>query len=171
MVWTNHGVKGIRHHPIHLHGHSFHVLKIGFGSYNQSTGEYLSENTDIHCRTQYCNQPQWKSSIAGGNDVPGLKTTKPIQKDTLMVPVGAYAVIRFKSDNPGKWFLHCHIEFHSMQGEMKQNKILKLSKMFARSRSGSKQTNSNNVNVNMLTGFPCCSPHLQSSTIAKGIFI
>ena len=120
MVWTNHGIKGIRHHPIHLHGHSFHVLKIGFGKYNQSTGQYLGENTDINCPTSYCNQPKWKNGIDGGNNVPGLKTAKPIQKDTLMVPAGAYAVIRFRSDNPGKWFLHCHIEFHSMQGEKMQ---------------------------------------------------
>ena len=117
MIWTNHGQKGAkRHHPIHLHGHTFYVLKIGFGSYNNTNGKYLRENTDIHCSTFYCNQPTWSNASYGGDNIPDLKFDRPIRKDTLMVPTGAYAVIRFKTDNPGKWFLHCHIEFHSMQG-------------------------------------------------------
>jgi len=33
-----------------------------------------------------------------------------------MVPAGGYVVINFKSDNPGFWFLHCHIEIHQLQG-------------------------------------------------------
>ena len=118
MIWTNHGTKGaIRHHPIHLHGHSFHVLKIGFGQYNQTNGKYLSENTDIHCSDSFCNQPKWSNTSYGGDNIPDLKFDRSVRKDTLMVPAGAYAVIRFKTDNPGKWFLHCHIEFHSMQGQ------------------------------------------------------
>ncbi|XP_066921710.1 uncharacterized protein [Clytia hemisphaerica] len=118
MVWTNHGDKerAKRHHPIHLHGHSFHVLKVGFGEYNSSSKLYKSPNKDIHCATEYCNQPVWSNQSFGGDDIPEMRFDRPIQKDTLMVPVGAYAVIRFKTNNPGKWFLHCHIEYHSMQG-------------------------------------------------------
>ena len=116
MVLTSHGVNGKRAHPIHLHGHSFHVLKIALGVYKEN-GHYLSQNTDISCDTDYCNQPEWKSDIEGGDDIPGLKRNNPIQKDTLMLPAGGYAVIRFRSNNPGKWFMHCHIEFHSMKGE------------------------------------------------------
>ena len=33
-----------------------------------------------------------------------------------MVPAGGYVVINFISDNPGWWFLHCHIEIHQLQG-------------------------------------------------------
>ena len=120
MVWTNHGDKSRakRHHPIHLHGHSFHVLKVGFGEYNASSGLYKSPNKDIHCSTSYCNQPEWSNKSFGGDNIPGMRFDRPIQKDTLMVPTGAYAVIRFKTNNPGKWFLHCHIEYHSMQGRL-----------------------------------------------------
>lgn len=39
-----------------------------------------------------------------------------IRKDTVMLPAGGYVVINFLSDNPGFWFLHCHIEIHQLQG-------------------------------------------------------
>lgn len=119
MVWTNHGKGATRHHPIHLHGHSFHVLKMGYGGYNSTTGQLLSQNRDIDCGgtpKNFCNNPTWKNKSWTNGNVPGLNLVNPPQKDTLMIPTGAYAVIRFRSNNPGKWFLHCHIEFHSMQG-------------------------------------------------------
>ena len=34
----------------------------------------------------------------------------------MMVPAGGYVVINFVSNNPGFWFLHCHIETHQLQG-------------------------------------------------------
>ena len=37
-------------------------------------------------------------------------------KDTVMVPYGGYVVVYFKADNPGYWFLHCHIEVHQLEG-------------------------------------------------------
>ncbi len=40
----------------------------------------------------------------------------PPKKDTVFVPVGGYVVIRFKSNNIGYWFLHCHIEVHQAEG-------------------------------------------------------
>jgi FtsP/CotA-like multicopper oxidase with cupredoxin domain len=41
----------------------------------------------------------------------------PIKKDTIIVPVGGYAVIRFFSDNIGFWFFHCHVEVHATEGK------------------------------------------------------
>ena len=38
-----------------------------------------------------------------------------IRKDTVMFPAGGYVVINFLSDNPGYWFLHCHIEVHQLE--------------------------------------------------------
>ncbi|KXN82641.1 Laccase-1 [Leucoagaricus sp. SymC.cos] len=42
----------------------------------------------------------------------------PVQRDTLNVgdTSGDYASIRFRTDNPGPWILHCHIDFHLAQG-------------------------------------------------------
>ena len=39
-----------------------------------------------------------------------------ILKDTVIVPAGGYVVVAFPADNPGYWFLHCHIEVHQLEG-------------------------------------------------------
>lgn len=116
MIWTNHGKGSDRHHPIHLHGHSFHVLKMSYGMYNKTTGLKTQNNRDIECTGDYCYNTKWSHPEWRGDDIPGLKLENVPQKDTLMIPAGAYAVIRFRSDNPGKWLMHCHIEFHAMLG-------------------------------------------------------
>ena len=38
------------------------------------------------------------------------------KKNTIIVPAGGYVAIQFISDNPGYWFLHCHIEVHQLEG-------------------------------------------------------
>ncbi|KAK0066464.1 laccase-4 [Biomphalaria pfeifferi] len=43
------------------------------------------------------------------------KTKAPL-KDSVTVPDGGYTIVRFKADNPGIWFFHCHIEFHAEIG-------------------------------------------------------
>jgi hypothetical protein len=40
----------------------------------------------------------------------------PVKKDTIVVPCGGYTTIRFFSDNPGYWLMHCHIENHHANG-------------------------------------------------------
>ncbi|RYN46516.1 hypothetical protein AA0114_g8304 [Alternaria tenuissima] len=40
----------------------------------------------------------------------------PAKRDGVVVPAFGYAVIRFKADNPGVWFFHCHIDFHLVGG-------------------------------------------------------
>nr|URA30353.1 laccase [Flammulina elastica] len=36
----------------------------------------------------------------------------PPRRDTTPVALGNLTTIRFRTDNPGPWFLHCHIDFH-----------------------------------------------------------
>ncbi|KAJ7515366.1 hypothetical protein O6H91_22G011700 [Diphasiastrum complanatum] len=40
----------------------------------------------------------------------------PPQRNTLGVPAGGWAALRFKADNPGVWFMHCHLEIHNTWG-------------------------------------------------------
>ncbi|KAF9067751.1 laccase [Rhodocollybia butyracea] len=40
----------------------------------------------------------------------------PVQRDTTPVVAGNTTTIRFVTDNPGPWFLHCHIDFHLAAG-------------------------------------------------------
>lgn len=40
----------------------------------------------------------------------------PMKRDTVLLNPNGYVVIRFRSDNPGVWQFHCHIEWHMKQG-------------------------------------------------------
>ncbi|ONH64974.1 Iron transport multicopper oxidase FET3 [Cyberlindnera fabianii] len=40
----------------------------------------------------------------------------PMIRDTINVPGRGFVVLRFKADNPGVWFFHCHTEWHAVQG-------------------------------------------------------
>ncbi len=48
--------------------------------------------------------------VLGRPDKINLKN--PPLKDTITVPANDELVIQFDADNPGKWFFHCHIEWH-----------------------------------------------------------
>ena len=106
-------------HPIHLHGHQFHVVDIQFGEYNE-LGELIRANDSIKCggtsTTTACTNPSW----ADGKDYSigrsgKISSTAP-RKDTVFVPGGGHVVVYFKSDNPGYWVLHCHNEEHMFGG-------------------------------------------------------
>ena len=108
-------------HPIHLHGHTFHVVAVGYPEYDNITGFVKKRNSDISCAdvnctkegcvNESCTRPSWKTEPM--NFTINRRT---IRKDTVMVPAGGYVVINFLSDNPGQWFLHCHKELHQLEG-------------------------------------------------------
>ena len=98
-------------HPVHLHGHSFHVAGIFYGNYNDNETLVLP-NGDITCQgNPRCTDPTWN-----GTGPIGTVTDRTIRKDTIIIPPGGYVLIRFLSDNPGYWFMHCHIEPHLLDG-------------------------------------------------------
>ncbi|PWA88972.1 laccase 7 [Artemisia annua] len=82
VVFQNTALIGIENHPMHLHGFNFYVLAQGFGNYNPAT------------------------------DTQKFNLVNPQERNTLGVPVGGWAVIRFRANNPGVWFLHCHLDVH-----------------------------------------------------------
>ena len=108
-------------HPIHLHGHSFHVVHVGYPAYNPDDGFVKEHNKDISCDdvnctkdgcdSKLCTRPKW------ANPPPLFSiNASTVRKDTVSVPAGGYVVINFISDNPGHWFLHCHIDGHLLEG-------------------------------------------------------
>ena len=98
-------------HPVHLHGHHFQVIHIGYG--NCSEDEGTCQHPDIMCAEDHCDtNVRWSD----GRTNFGSGIQEPSEKDTVIVPVGGYVVIRFRADNPGWWFLHCHIEPHQLEG-------------------------------------------------------
>ena len=114
---------GVYHnaHPIHLHGHTFHVVHVGYPEYNTTTGFVGEHSSHIHCddidctkkgcNKERCTEPRWNFKSV---DLSIHRYT--VRKDTVIVPAGGYVVINFLSDNPGYWFLHCHIEVHQLEG-------------------------------------------------------
>jgi FtsP/CotA-like multicopper oxidase with cupredoxin domain len=45
-----------------------------------------------------------------------LNRRDPVQKDTVNVPAYGELVILWQAKNPGRWFFHCHIEWHLEAG-------------------------------------------------------
>ncbi|XP_050578730.1 uncharacterized protein LOC126916710 [Bombus affinis] len=88
------------YHPFHLHGYEFRVFSMGdFGdNRNVSTAdidEVIEQHTERLQNGEYTNPPG---------------------KDTVKIPMGGYAIVRFKADNPGWWLLHCHFTWHHITG-------------------------------------------------------
>ncbi|KAK6962817.1 laccase-15-like isoform X1 [Biomphalaria glabrata] len=78
-------------HPTHLHGHGFRIVAMG----KLGSSTYAQNVTDLDL---------------SGNITRNIHKA-PI-KDTVTVPDGGYTIIRFHANNPGIWFLHCHVEYH-----------------------------------------------------------
>lgn len=121
MVLSNIGNGSFITHPIHMHGHTFEVLKMGFPTVNK-TG-FLIPNNDIQCNPQLpneqslCNNATWRNSTwMQYRTIPNINTINPVRKDTIVVPYGGYSIIRIWATNPGVWFMHCHIDRHMLSG-------------------------------------------------------
>ena len=101
-------------HPIHFHGHSFHVVSAGYGVYNETTGEAIEPTKDIECgpgsNNRICIKPSWKA------EPPVFIDEFTIRKDTVILPGLSYIVVHFRSTNPGWWLLHCHMLLHQNEG-------------------------------------------------------
>ncbi|KAK7301675.1 hypothetical protein RJT34_12546 [Clitoria ternatea] len=69
-------------HPMHVHGFHFFVVGSGFGNFNPATDPLKFNLID------------------------------PPVKNTIGTPPGGWVAIRFVADNPGIWFVHCHIDSH-----------------------------------------------------------
>nr|XP_043619054.1 laccase-7-like [Erigeron canadensis] len=86
IVFQNTALIGVEEHPMHLHGHNFYVLAQGFGNYDAV------------------------------NDPKKFNLVNPQERNTIGVPVGGWAVIRFRANNPGAWMIHCHLDVHLSWG-------------------------------------------------------
>ncbi|KAK2430919.1 laccase-4 [Trifolium repens] len=73
-------------HPFHLHGFNFFVVGQGLGNF----------------------YPQ--------KDTLRFNLVDPVERNTLSVPNDGWVAIRFRADNPGVWFMHCHLEVHTTWG-------------------------------------------------------
>ncbi|WOL16526.1 laccase-22 [Canna indica] len=86
LVLQDTGIIGPESHPVHLHGYNFFVVGRGSGNYDPTTSPSKFNLVD------------------------------PVERNTMAVPGGGWIAIRFRADNPGVWFLHCHFEVHTTWG-------------------------------------------------------
>ncbi|KDP41077.1 hypothetical protein JCGZ_03746 [Jatropha curcas] len=73
-------------HPMHLHGYSFYVVGAGGGNFDFE------------------------------EDPKTYNLVDPPYLNTATLPTKGWLAIRFKANNPGVWFLHCHLEHHLTWG-------------------------------------------------------
>ncbi|KAL1558703.1 Laccase-17 [Salvia divinorum] len=86
VVMQDTSILGAESHPLHLHGYNFFVVGQGFGNFDHR------------------------------KDPPKFNLLDPVERNTIGVPSGGWAAIRFRADNPGVWFMHCHFEVHLSWG-------------------------------------------------------
>lgn len=88
------------HHPMHLHGYKFKVFSIG--QYNDGRNVSASDiNSVINQHTQRLQRREYR---------------KVPYKDNVKVPYAGYVIVRFKTNNPGWWLIHCHFTWHHITG-------------------------------------------------------
>ncbi|XP_065052890.1 uncharacterized protein LOC135682090 [Rhopilema esculentum] len=116
MVLANYGDKSKdhgHHHTIHLHGYDFVVLKTGFPEFDQSTGEMIRKNSDLYCIDKLCRKMRWSNYT---DVVKTFNFENPPIQDAVLLPYGGYTVVRIRTENPGKWLMHCHQMMHAIEG-------------------------------------------------------
>ncbi|KAK9059571.1 hypothetical protein SSX86_020275 [Deinandra increscens subsp. villosa] len=86
LVLQDTGMIAPESHPIHLHGFNFFVVGRGVGNFNPN------------------------------KDPKNFNLVDPVERNTVGVPAGGWSAIRFRADNPGVWFMHCHLEIHTTWG-------------------------------------------------------
>ncbi|KAF7845502.1 laccase-17-like [Senna tora] len=86
LIMQDTSILGSESHPLHLHGFNFFVVGQGFGNFDPN------------------------------RDPANFNLVDPVKRNTVDVPSGGWVAIRFLADNPGVWFMHCHLETHTSWG-------------------------------------------------------
>ncbi|KAF4373032.1 hypothetical protein F8388_011059 [Cannabis sativa] len=86
VVMQDTSIVSAESHPLHLHGFNFFVVGQGFGKFDPN------------------------------KDPAKFNLVDPVERNTAGVPSGGWLAIRFFADNPGVWFMHCHLDIHTSWG-------------------------------------------------------
>lgn len=86
LVMQGTSILGAESHPFHLHGFNFFVVGQGFGNFDPMS------------------------------DPAKYNLVDPVERNTVGVPAAGWVALRFRADNPGVWFMHCHLEVHVSWG-------------------------------------------------------
>ncbi|KAE8728892.1 Laccase-12 [Hibiscus syriacus] len=81
----------------------------------QDTSTVTTENHPIHLHG-YSFYVVGYGSENFDPQIVNFNLINPPYRNTIGVSVGGWAVIRFVADNPGVWFMHCHLDIHQSWG-------------------------------------------------------
>lgn len=89
-------------HPFHLHGHNFQLVQ-------KSPAFHEDEN--------FPEEDQDKMTVPYNESAPLMDfPSHPVTRDTVLLEPNGHLVLRFKANNPGIWYFHCHVDWHLVQG-------------------------------------------------------
>ncbi|EKM52894.1 uncharacterized protein PHACADRAFT_149824 [Phanerochaete carnosa HHB-10118-sp] len=80
----------------------------------------VNEGPGDHSFHLHGHTPYIMGSGTGKYNGTGLNTVNPITRDTYIVPSSGWLLVRFVTDNPGIWTVHCHIAWHMAAGLLMQ---------------------------------------------------
>ncbi|KAL5789547.1 hypothetical protein ACOSQ2_004435 [Xanthoceras sorbifolium] len=86
LIMQDTSILGADTHPLHLHGYNFFVVGQGLGNFDPK------------------------------KDPASFNLVDPVERNTVGVPVAGWVAVRFLANNPGVWFMHCHLEVHASWG-------------------------------------------------------
>ncbi|XP_062098298.1 laccase-14-like [Humulus lupulus] len=86
IIFQGTNVLAAENHPMHLHGFSVYNVGNGYGNFDHKTSPKTYNLLD------------------------------PPELNTFGVPKNGWVAVRFFAQNPGVWFLHCHLERHVSWG-------------------------------------------------------
>ncbi len=104
-------------HPMHLHGHKFHVLGVGYPDPRFCS---IVRCPPFHPYMPY-ESGRYSTSPGAGVGVNNtwsffVDPSEAPLKDTITVPGGGWVVLQLVGDNPGEWLAHCHVDAHHHDG-------------------------------------------------------
>ncbi|KAJ8752224.1 hypothetical protein K2173_003832 [Erythroxylum novogranatense] len=86
LVYQGTNLVAAENHPMHLHGFSFYLVGMNKGNFDVTKDPLRYNLVD------------------------------PPEVNTIGLPMNGWAAVRFTADNPGVWFMHCHLERHTTWG-------------------------------------------------------
>ncbi|CAN6442827.1 unnamed protein product [Victoria cruziana] len=86
LVLQDTNLLGVESHPFHLHGYNYYVVGSGVGNFDPN------------------------------KDTANFNLVDPPERNTIAIPTAGWTAIRFRANNPGVWFMHCHFEVHTSWG-------------------------------------------------------
>ena len=94
MILLNLGKKSFVTHPIHMHGHTFEVLKMEFPEVSSDSSNITPTthincsktllNHESSCNAAFCANQTWDDH----RNIPSINLEDPVRKDTIAVPLG-----------------------------------------------------------------------------------